>query len=140
MTDATSALIENTLEIAADKDSDIVPLVYARFFAAAPAAVAHFAISPGERAPNWMGDMANELIECLTAEDEGELRLLVNAVAVTHCGKGIDSQLYRSLCDSLVGALREVAGAAWTSEHQSAWRARVDRLMRMMDQELETLL
>jgi hemoglobin-like flavoprotein len=136
MADSEQSTIDGSLEAIAETGVDIVPLVYECYFATTPAALEHFGIAPGDELPIWAGHMINELLLCLISDDEADLRSRAFAVTTTHCGKGIDSGLYRSLCECVVQVVADLSGDAFGAAQRQAWNARVDRLMALVDVEL----
>jgi hemoglobin-like flavoprotein len=62
----------------------------------------------------------DELIRHLEEPDKTMSDLLI--LGNSHADYGVKPDHYAPVCDTLVEAMKQTAGAAWTSEIESAWR------------------
>ncbi len=132
MNAAPGDLLES-LELVAGRCDDIVPLVYARLFAARPELREFFAVGAGERPRTGMGNMVNEILRIL-ASDETDLDLHNEAQAaiVFHTGWGLGKDTYREVIDAVVAVVREVCADEWPGV-ACAWQGRVAVVTRALD-------
>lgn len=127
---STHDRMAHSLEIVGAAGIDIVPLFFARFYAAYPEERERFC----NRASSE-GLMVNEMLAMLLAHAAQEpwLATMMRAQVNTHHDHGdIRLEQYRIALDLLVGVLREVAGDGWNSDHDAAWAAQVAGLFAMI--------
>lgn len=123
-------LIWASLEVAAERCDDLVPLVYARLFVACPRVAAIFAVDAGEKPNPAMGSMVNELIALITdGIDTGLLDSIIMSTLINHVGWEIDFSLYRALLDALIDSVRASCGEQWSESAAAAWQRRCALIM-----------
>jgi hemoglobin-like flavoprotein len=116
-----AALIEHSLELAAERCPDLTPLVYERLFREQPQMEALF-----WRDTNGAikGEMLTRVFEAIL-DFIGE-RLyahhLIQCEVVTHAGYDVPPDVFCTFFPVVAATLRDVVGEAWTPEIESAWR------------------
>lgn len=118
--------IHESLELAAERVDDLVPLVYERFFALRPDACQLFGNDALGR-----GRMFNEtltmILEC-TQEVE-YLEGIVEREVRDHQRYGATLSTYESYFDAVVQALQTALGESWLPRYEESWRRQLKRLM-----------
>ena len=123
--------IEDSLELAAAHGVDLVPLVYARLFAAKPELEAMFCL---DRNGAVRGSMFTHALEVLLdlAGDRSYAEFFVRSEAVNHgATHGVDTEVFAQFYDHLAATVRDLAGAGWTGAMEAAWRDAIDELRRV---------
>lgn len=133
MTDTTNelALISDSLELYAERHSDMAPRVYERFFELNLEAAALM-----EYSDKYMrGRMFVSMVELFLSDEhldpggylDWELENHIKAYSAT-----------TAMCESLFQSMRDVLdndlGADWRPEWQEAWANRIDRIMEQVTQ------
>ena len=114
-------LIEESLELAAERCDDLTPLVYARLFRQHP-----------EMEPNFWrdtngairGEMLARVFEAIL-DFIGERRYahhLIQCEVVTHAGYDVPPEVFAPFFGTVCETLREVVGEAWRADIDAAWR------------------
>jgi hemoglobin-like flavoprotein len=133
MTDITTiTAMEAPLFAIAEANIDIVPALFARFFATFPQHRTAF-INLEAAA----GRMTNETIEAMIGIATNENWVpttIINFVDLHRNYGDFSAALYAAFVDMTVDALAEAAGDAWNNEGNSAWRAQAIRLNTMIAQ------
>lgn len=117
-----AALIEHSLELAAERCPDLTPLVYERLFALQPQMQALF-----WRDTNGMikGEMLTRVFEAIL-DFIGERHYahhLIQCEVVTHAGYDVPPDVFCTFFPVVAETLREVVGEAWTGEIAQAWES-----------------
>lgn len=120
--------IEHSLELIAERDLDIVPLVYRRLFAGRPDLPALFAVEEAGELRSGMGTMVNEVLRLVLAGTDAELENEAQAAVVFHVGWGLNVDMYRDVLRSLMAAVHDACADGWTVDMAAAWCAQVDRV------------
>jgi hemoglobin-like flavoprotein len=130
-------VMEQSLITIAERDVDIVPIVFNRFFAAYPKERANFYVPEAS-----YGRMVNETLEILTALAAGAEWAPVSIARFVdlHRNYGaIPLQQYDDFVDMLVATLADAAGDGWTTEHHDAWTEAAVRLKALIAEEAERM-
>jgi hemoglobin-like flavoprotein len=118
--------IHESLELAAERVDDLVPLVYERFFALRPDARELFGNDALGR-----GRMFNEtltmILEC--TQKVGYLEGIVEREVGDHRGYGATLSMYESYFEAVVQALQAALGEFWLPRHEESWRRQLKHLM-----------
>ena len=123
---STVDTMEAPLFAIAEADIDIVPGLFARFFATFPEHRAAF-INLDAAATC----MTNETIEAmigLAAEAAWVPTTIINFVDLHRNYGSFSVSLYAAFVDMTVDALAAAAGASWTSQSNAAWREQAAKL------------
>ena len=116
-----AAVIEQSLELAAERSEDLTPLVYERLFREQPQMLELF-----WRDTNGAikGEMLARVFEAIL-DFVGE-RLyahhLIQCEVVTHAGYDVPPDVFATFFPVVAATLREALGEAWTVEIDQAWR------------------
>jgi len=123
-----AALIEQTLELAAERCPDLTPLVYERLFAREPQMLALF-----WRDTNGAikGEMLARVFEAILDFVGARLYAhhLIQCEVVTHAGYDVPPDVFATFFGLVGEVVREAAGTDWTPAMESAW----DRLLADLD-------
>ena len=122
-------LLLSSLEIAADRAGDIVPLVYERLFEARPSLRPIFAVELDSKPRTGMGSMINEVLRLILADDDATLETEAHAAVVFHVGWGLDVPMYRDVLQSVMAAVRDACADAWNDAMAAAWHERLASVM-----------
>lgn len=118
---ADAEAIEASLELAAERGSDLAPLVYARLFAREPAMQALFW---RDTTGGIKGEMLAKVFEAIL-DFIGERRYahhLIETEVVTHEGYDVPRTVFATFFGIVEEVVRETCGADWTTEMGAAWR------------------
>jgi len=116
-----AALIEQSLDLAAERCADLTPLVYQRLFREQPQMQALF-----WRDTNGAikGEMLTRVFEAIL-DFVGE-RLyahhLIQCEVVTHAGYDVPPDVFQTFFGVVAATLKDVCGAAWTPEIDLEWQ------------------
>ena len=130
-------LVERSLELVAERDIDIVPLVYRRLFADRPDLRALFAIEAGGELRSGMGTMVNEVLRLVLAGSDAELENEAQAAVVFHVGWGLRVDMYRDVLCSLMAAVQEACADDWMADMAAAWSTQLDRVLAELTRQFE---
>lgn len=131
--------IERSLELVAERDLDIVPLVYRRLFAGRPELRALFAIEESGELRSGMGNMVNEVLRLMLAGTDAELRNEAQAAVVFHVGWGLRVDMYRDVLHALMAAVHEGCAEEWTAKMAGAWSAQLERVLAELTRQFESI-
>lgn len=127
MTEASlndAALIEHTLELAAQRHEDISPLVYAHFFASCPEAAPLFKVIDPTQPPHGCGQMLFEILSLLQdcAAQKAYVAHYMQQIASNHYAFGVQAKaLYAHFLNSVVCVLADTLDKDWNNELEVAW-------------------
>ena len=113
--------IERSFELAAERCEDLTPLVYRRLFERHPEAEAMFRTEGSELVKGSMLAMTIDAILDFAGERTGHFRTIAAEVS-SHEGYGTPRELFVAFFGIIAQTLREVIGADWTEEIDTAWR------------------
>ncbi|CAN5862705.1 globin [soil metagenome] len=113
-------LIEQSLELAAERCEDLTPLVYARLFADHPEMEALF-----WNDKNWAirGEMLARVFSAIL-DFIGErlyASTLIQTEVITHAGYDVPPDVFAIFFSTVAATLKEVVGADWTPAIDQAW-------------------
>lgn len=132
-------LVEHSLELVAERDVDIVPLVYRRLFAERPELCALFAIEDPRELRSGMGNMVNEVLRLMLAGTDAELRNEAQAAVVFHVGWGLRVDMYRDVLRALMAAVHEGCAEGWTADMAAAWCVQLERVLAELTRQFESI-
>jgi len=122
MTDA----LHDSFEIAAERAGDIAPAVYDAYFARCPES--HELM---RYVDTYMrGRMLDSLFELLLANDVTDQLAYLRFETTNHASYGVQPHMYENLLSAVRDTVRNACGDDWTSSMESAWRARMDAIVR----------
>ena len=121
---ADTDLIENSLEIAAEKAGDISKQVYEHYFAACPESkelMKHMDHLMRAR-------MLDEVIMLMMMPVDETEQAVIKFEISTHTPSGVQTRMYLDLFNAVHRAVSEAVGSDWSPEHDDAWKQRIDHL------------
>jgi len=112
-------LIEVNLAVVIQADPDVVGRFYAKLFQRHPELQRLF----GRRSQREQEKMLTEAILAVVGhmEDATWLRDVLRPLGARHVAYGVTEAMYPLVANALIDTLREVSGAAWSPEVQTAW-------------------
>lgn len=134
----TTAIV-SSLELAAERCEDIVPLVYDQLFEARADLRELFAIDPDAKPRTGMGNMITEILRIVLAEDDAALEAEAQAAVVFHVGWGLDVRMYRDVMHSVMAAVSAACGDAWTPGMTAAWETRLAEALEALHRQHESI-
>lgn len=122
-----ASLIERSLEIAAERDADLTPRVYARLFADHPEMEAMFVRDTNGAV---RGEMLARVFEMILdfIDRRAYAAQMIQCEVVTHEGYGVPPEVFGVFFGKVADTLREVVGADWTPAVEAAWREMLDQM------------
>lgn len=113
--------VNATLEQLADRAVDIVPAVYARFFAQCPPAAALFGTVEAQAV---QGKMVNELVQTVLdrLEQKPYSKTVVETMVSDHDSWGVTLDMYDAFLAAFAAALAEALGPAADPQALAVWR------------------
>jgi len=123
-----AALIEDTLERAAELGGDLTVRVYERLFALHPEMQPLFVRDTNG---SVRGEMLARVFEMMLdfIDRRAYAAQMIQCEVVTHDGYGVPPEVFGVFFGVVADTLREVLGAEWTAETDTAWRG----ILREMD-------
>ncbi len=122
---SSSNPIERSFELAAGRCEDLTPLVYRRLFEAHPEAQKLFRSEGSESVKGSMLAMTIDAILDFAGERTGRFRMIAAEVS-SHDAYGTPRELFIAFFGIIAQTLREVVGADWSDEIDTAWRKLLD--------------
>lgn len=115
-----SALIEESLELAAARCEDLTPLVYARLFRAHPDLLALFGEDTGDQVK---GEMLAKAIQGILdyIGDHHYAAAFIRTEAINHVGFQVSPAVFALFFQILAETLAELLGPKWTPAIAGAW-------------------
>jgi hemoglobin-like flavoprotein len=118
---SSSNPIERSFELAAERCEDLTPLVYRRLFDAHPEAQKMFRSEGSEPVKGSMLALTIEAILDFAGERTGHFRLITSEIS-SHDAYGTPRELFIAFFDIIAQTLRDIVGADWSDEIDTAWR------------------
>jgi len=117
-----AALIERSLELAAERCPDLTPLVYERLFREQPQMEALFW---RDKNGAIRGEMLARVFEAILDFIGPRLYAhhLIQCEVVTHAGYDVPPDVFCTFFPVVAETLRKVVGEAWTQEIEQAWES-----------------
>jgi len=118
MTD--EAIINQTLELIAERFGDPTPYVFKRLFAQNPEMEALFVRDTGGQVRGQMLSMVlDSLLDHIGSDSYGAA--LVQIERVNHVGLGVEPEVFDTFFDVVLDTFRDLLGGGWTPEMEDAW-------------------
>ena len=114
--------VEHSFELASARAEDLTPLVYARLHREHPETVAMFRTQGSELVKGSMLSLTIEAILDFAGERSGKFRMIGCEVS-SHDAYGTPRELFFAFFGVIAATLRELLGADWSDEMDSAWAA-----------------
>jgi hemoglobin-like flavoprotein len=132
-------LIERALEIAGERDGDLVAKVYRRLFAAHPEMEALFVRDTNG---SVRGEMLARVFEMILdfIDRRAYAAQMIQCEVITHDGYGVPPEVFGLFFGVVADTLREVVGADWTEAMDAAWREMLGEMNWYATNPTQTLL
>ena len=127
-------LIQHSLELAAARCDDLTPLVYQRLHHDYPETRAMFRSEGSELVKGSMLAFTIEAMLDFAGERSGRFRLITSEMA-SHEAYGTPRDLFIAFLGVIADSLRELLGAEWTGEIESAWKTLLAEVEQMIARE-----
>ncbi|MGB8400698.1 globin [Bradyrhizobium sp.] len=124
-------LVERSFELAAARCEDLTPLVYRQLFREHPEAEAMFRSEGSDLVKGSMLALTIEAIMDFAGDRTGHFRMIECEVS-SHDAYGTPRELFVAFFGVIAKTLREILGADWSPEIDSAWRnllAEIERVV-----------
>jgi hemoglobin-like flavoprotein len=113
--------IERSLDLAACRCEDLTPLVYERLHRDYPETQTMFRTEGSEPVKGSMLALTIEAILDLAGERSGKFRMIECEIS-SHDAYGTPRELFIAFFGVIAATLRELLGAEWSEEIDTAWR------------------
>jgi len=113
--------IERSLDLAAARCEDLTPLVYARLHREYPETRTMFRTEGSELVKGSMLALTIEAILDLAGERSGKFRMIECEIE-SHDAYGTSRELFVAFFSVIAATLRELLGAEWSEEIDTAWQ------------------
>ena len=123
----TSDAVVRSLELAADRCADLTPLVYARLAREHPETNAMFRKQGADLVKGSMLAFAIDAILDFAGERNGKFRM-IECEVTSHDAYGTPRELFLAFFRLIADTLRDILGADWSNEMESAWRSMLDEI------------
>ena len=123
--------IERSFELAAERCEDLTPLVYRRLFDAHPETRTMFRTEGSELVKGSMLALTIEAMLDFAGPRTGHFRMIACEIS-SHDGYGTPRELFIAFFGVIERTVREILGAEWTPEIDSAWRDLLDEIERLV--------
>ncbi len=122
-------LIQHSLELAAARCDDLTPLVYRRLHRAYPETRAMFRSEGSELVKGSMLAFTIEAMLDFAGERSGRFRLITSELD-SHEAYGTPRDLFIAFFGVIADSVRDLLGAEWTDEIETAWKALLAEIAR----------
>jgi hemoglobin-like flavoprotein len=113
--------LETSFDLVAPRGDELMDEFYARLFDAAPAVMPLFADTDLQRQKTML--LGTLVLLRKSLRDLGAIVPKLRELGARHVAYGAQPAHYPVVGDALIAAMAAVAGSAWRSEHEQAWRA-----------------
>ncbi|MFA5631107.1 MAG: globin [Porticoccaceae bacterium] len=120
-------LVEESLNLVAEKDVDLTPSVYRHLFSMSPDAADVFDGIPSSQ----QGLMLSKVLELIMSCAQGEEKIpeFRDYDIPLHDDLGVTPSMYRAYFEALILALKDVLGGEWSDSYENAWRLQFKKLI-----------
>src|SRR6478609_6648966 len=125
--------IERSFELAAERCEDLTPMVYRRLFDAHPETVAMFRTEGSELVKGSMLALTIDAILDFAGPRTGHFRMIECEIS-SHDAYGTPRELFIAFFGVIAGTLRELLGADWSPEIDTAWRQMLQEIEAIVSQ------
>jgi hemoglobin-like flavoprotein len=112
--------LETSFDLIALRGEELMDVFYARLFEAAPAVVPLFATTDMRRQKAML--LAALVLLRTSLRDLDAVVPALRKLGARHFAYGARPEHYPVVGQALIGAMATIAGPAWSSTHESAWR------------------
>ena len=125
--------IQQSFELAAERCTDLTPLVYQRLFRLHPEAQAMFRTEGSHLVKGSMLAMAIDAILDFAGERQGHFRMIACEM-LSHHAYGTSRELFFAFFRVIAETLRELLGEEWSPQMDAAWKKLLAELEDMLVQ------
>lgn len=126
MSDDTTALVAESLELVAERAGDPAPAIFARLFAELPEARERF---DRDTTGAIRGEMLTMVFNCLMDPGGPYQAALVRTERLSHDGFGTSPREFDRFFWIVLETCRELVGADWTPAYDGAWKRQIERVL-----------
>lgn len=112
--------LETSFDLVAPRGEQLIDEFYARLFEKAPAVVPLFAATDLRRQKTKL--LSTLVLVRNSLRDLNSIVPNLQKLGARHVAYGAQPEHYWVVGDTLITAMATIAGTAWSSEHESAWR------------------
>ena len=123
--------IQHSFELAAERCEDLTPLVYRRLHAEHPETVTMFRTEGSELVKGSMLALTIDAILDFAGPRTGHFRMIECEIS-SHDAYGTPRELFIAFFGVIAGTLRELLGADWSPEIDTAWRQMLEEIEAMV--------
>lgn len=125
-------LIHAAMALLAERNIDVTPLVYQRFFVMCPEAKQLFSHAAEAGAH---GRMILELFQWVSdLQDEAPyLPTVIETLRNDHHNWGVTARMYRQFLAAFLAVLADTLGADWSDDQAAAWRRQLGWIQQQVD-------
>lgn len=123
--------IQHSFELAAVRCDDLTPLVYERLHRAHPETIVMFRSQGSELVKGSMLAFTIEALLDFAGERSGKFRMIICEVD-SHDAYGTPRDLFIAFFDVIADTLRELLGAEWSDEIDTAWTKLLAEIKQMI--------
>jgi len=121
------ALVEESLNLVAEKDIDLTPSVYRHLFSMSPDAADVFEGIPVSQ----QGLMLTKVLELIMSCSQGGEKIpeFREYDIPLHDDLGVTPGMYHDYFEALIVTLQDVLGTDWSDKYEDAWRLQFQKLI-----------
>ena len=112
--------LETSFDLIAPRGDELMDEFYSRLFEAAPAVIPLFAHTDLQRQKSML--LGTLVLLRKSLRDLGAIVPKLRELGARHVGYGAQPEHYPVVGNALIAAMAAVAGSAWRSEYERAWR------------------
>ncbi len=112
--------LQTSFDLVAPHGERLIDEFYARLFETAPAVMPLFAATDMRRQKTKL--LSTLVLVRNSLRDPGAIVPSLRKLGARHVAYGAQPEHYSVVAETLITAMATIAGAAWRSEHESAWR------------------
>jgi hemoglobin-like flavoprotein len=112
--------LETSFDLIAPRSDELADEFYARLFEAAPAVTPLFAAIDMQRQKAML--LGTLVLLRKSLRDLGAIVPALRKLGARHVAYGAQPEHYPVVGQALIGAIATIAGPAWSSDYESAWR------------------
>jgi hemoglobin-like flavoprotein len=111
--------LETSFDLVAPRADELMDVFYARLFEAAPAVIPLFAGTDLKRQKSML--LAALILLRKSLRDLDSIVPKLRELGARHVAYGAEPEHYPVVGEVLIASLAEIAGSAWSPEHERAW-------------------
>lgn len=124
-------LVTESLELVAEREGDISPAIYERYFAKCPGSEALMSHIDELVRAKMMAEVYRLVMLPDYSDEEGYLNFEISNHALAY---SVEPHMYSNLLYALMDTVAETLKEAWTPELKDAWESRLESLLQEIEQ------